>query len=64
VKKPAHYMELNTLELSHHINELNIWNADQPVSDKEHKRHYLAEIAPLVKRHLILWLNWEGKHSK
>jgi len=64
VKKPSNYMELNTLELSHHINALNNWNANQAMSDAKHNKHYRLEILPLVYRNDELWNAWVGKHEK
>ena len=58
MKKPANWKDLESHQLVLHIHALNVWNANQPVSDQIHNYHYKNEIEPLVKRKVELHKAW------
>jgi hypothetical protein len=48
MKKPSNWRTLRSHELLEHIDALNRWNANQPISNAAHNKHYNDEIQPLV----------------
>ncbi len=61
MKKPREWETFSAYILNAFIHELNVWNANQPISDAEHSKHYKEEIQPLIKRRDYLQSLWVRK---
>lgn len=42
---------------------LNVWNANQPISDRLHNLHYDTYIEPIIKHREKRALNWSKKYD-
>lgn len=49
MNKPEDWEQQSRPELLKLARALLVWNCNQAVSDKEHTRHYDAEIAPIIR---------------
>jgi hypothetical protein len=58
MNKPKDWETFSSYILTAFIHELNVWNANQAISDAAHKAHYKTEIEPLVQRRAKLIQEW------
>ena len=61
MNKPTNWNTLKSHELTKVIHDLNVWNANQAISDAKHNKHYQTEIEPMVKRRDKLNQIWIAK---
>lgn len=64
MKRPENWKELSRPALLKLARELLVWNCDQEVSNKEHNRHYIAEIEPIYRELEERWARFVSGGEK